>query len=431
MNLVSFRIFALTLVCLPATASLMAPRAYLGAQSTRRGQDPSALACVWSAPKVLASAPHEATIRWPALSGFRDTLWVAGTAFPIEESAPIHRRGLILVRTPGEQVPIPPGDFLFAYPRVGHDGHGTLHLVWLESDDEDVLANSWMQLKFTSIWYSSFDGTRWSTPERILSAPRVAWGVEDGTLAVDAGGRIHVAAVVTNRAGTTSLFYLRRDNGSWSRRQFQRPVAYATAARWGGGNAVAIAYTSPVGGEAFDASSVFLITSDDAGEHWSEPALVSHSGNRLATVLTLKPDDYGGLHLVWGQNLVGGFEPQVLRHRVTRDGKSFQTYPDAPLSPGFLRYHLVADGPNDVRAVLERFDSGRLALNEIRWFEREVSSQQLFPQLSAAANAGLFEKNGSAWLVWSGIAGSGNNVLPFVSARHTCTVRPALATANP
>lgn len=139
------------------------------------------------------------------------------------------------------------------------------------------------------------------------------------------------------------------------------------------GSTVYVAYTAAVDGAGRDMNSVFLVASDDLGQSWSPPRLISQSGEFPAGPLRLLVSGDSDLHLVWEQ-WTGG-STFVVRHRQSRDGVAWSQASDLKLSGSFGNPQIILDRRGRLHLIHEDYPNGgeqgglMTAIHADRWSE--------------------------------------------------------------
>lgn len=239
----------------------------------------------------LPGLPGKSVLRAPSVAVDGDTVFVAANLFLLDSVVGppayigrLHRTadgGL----QPLDRLPLPPGEFQFAYPRI-LAGNGRLHLVWAE------LANRWSAYQewatpanlATTLWHAVREGGTWSTPERIDSATVFAWNVDAGGAALEASRMLHVVAWKGDDGEVPRVVDYRWSEGHWeaARLPFTPGLNQATAVTaWG--DTVTIAFVESVA----DPSRVLVVASRDHGQSWSAPHIASQRRPHQASIRRL------------------------------------------------------------------------------------------------------------------------------------------------
>lgn len=190
---------------------------------------------------------------------------------------------------------------LMAMPTIAAtDDRGVVHVLF-GSNDSTALAR--IDAK-RSVWYTSFDGERWTTPMRILTTPpgTMIWIPSSISPLVARGRTLH--AFVTFQG--EGLRYLRSDYGRWS----IRPVNLASGPFFGypqigvlGDGRIVLMVQGP--GERIPstsfASGVYVAWSDDQGATWAPPVKISTRTGEPSHDFRLVVDDHDVLYAFWYQ----------------------------------------------------------------------------------------------------------------------------------
>lgn len=377
----------------------------------------------WSAVRDISGIPDGRTMRSPFLSHYGDTLYLSANTFPIRATAGVGLRPAVLLRLPGQPLPLPPGQLLFAYPKGVVDHRGTYHLFWGESS-APAAERRFRIPTVTSLWHAEWHHSGWSAPEQLLAGKLLRWGADQGTPVVDAAGRIHVLLTASLDELRDVSVHLRRKDDRWETRRINPAATYAALIPWHGDTLVA-AFVAADSAIRSGTNNVFTTMTTDGGVRWSRPRLAGSFGTRLSTAPTLA---VGGetLHLVWAQNLRGGAPPQVLRHQFSRDGGvTWQSAEDAPLlHDGELGFSLAASECEAASALIESIVSTdgatRVVVDEMRWAGREVQGAQLFPEHWITAGPRILALNGKFHMVGSTVVKRGEIARTVQSSRGAC-----------
>lgn len=254
-------------------------------------------------------------------------------------------------------LPLPSGRWTFAYPNVGVDGDGTLHMLWGEpvAGEGARRARDWPGA-ITTVWAADYRAERgWSAPQRLIDATLAEW---ENSLVADMQrsdrGDLAVSLVATQRAGRDSPVLLARLGTRW----YVVPIATTAGAP-------AMLYTAAAPSDgvvhlaAIEASDPRTDTParvsyrrwNVQANTWSPAARVAtmHPGERAAEVRVVASDDSDAL-IVWSAR--GAGHPARLYAASSRDGGRHWSVPDSlDVAPEILTTKIVR-GPNDGTAHL-------------------------------------------------------------------------------
>jgi hypothetical protein len=112
--------------------------------------------------------------------------------------------------------------------------------------------------------------------------------------------------------------------------------------------------TDASGGVSRGRNTVFVMDSVRGERSWTDATVLSAPGDGAATMLSLVPGNRETVHAVWGLNLAGGLDAEVIR-LVTRDARHRHTSPPADLRVGAVLTHLkvAADKHGNVHVVYQ------------------------------------------------------------------------------
>jgi hypothetical protein len=381
----------------------------------------------WSTPIGIVNVPTGRSLRWPSLSTANETVYVAGNLFPVDPKAPVGPRPLWITRIPGGDIPLPDGDFSFAFPRGAVDLNGNYHLVWAEpaTRDQSRGLTAWLA-PMGELWHAAFVAGKWSVPERILQGQTVNWHASNGSLAIDRSNRLHVIAPAAVRPGELALVYLRRSGESWTTREFLGGAGHATLVSWEADSLLAI-FTAAEARTTGSVQGVFAYFSHDGGSSWSPRRTLSTSGKGAASAL--QAAYVGGIiHVVWGQNLGSSYQPDVLRYYTSRDGGgSWKALPDAPTRPNATHFNLAVTRCQSAHVLLEAIAKGptepRILTDEITWTSGAVSDHPLFPNFAMISSAGLVTTADTIRTIFSGVRRAGEAAQMMTAKMKVCQAR--------
>lgn len=257
----------------------------------------------------------------------------------------------------------PAGTWRFAYPRIANSAVASFVLVWGQTDSSSGPAIALPVQRINSLWASVYSATNgWSNATALFAANRIRWN-PDGAAMVSARDGIAtygVAAVDEARVVDPHLVFFRRRDGIWMTREVAgtRGAIYSDVAVDETGR-IAIAYVAPDWSVPKDGNSVFVVTSNDRGDTWNSPVLLSRSGGNRAAApkILIGPD--AAIHVLWRQSYAGGVPSDVIRHVNSEDGAArWSAASDLSAAPGFLRFVAAIDACNIVHVAYEDWHGG-------------------------------------------------------------------------
>jgi len=226
----------------------------------------------------------------------------------------------------GAGIPLPTTSDHIHFPGAVVDSSGALHVLWGETVDD---TSSYAPAQI--VRYASFVEGEWSGSSLVMDArpDGLQWTV--GTHSppwLEESGELHVLAI----RNPPALMHIRSDStrARWSSSivpNVWMPVYVSFTT--GPGNRIEVAYISADrNSPRFDRNSVFFVSSDDSGETWSTPVLVSRSGEHdaLDPRLVRRGGEYD---LIWRKSLDEGM---TLWFSNSRDGGATWSRP-AQIAP--------------------------------------------------------------------------------------------------
>jgi hypothetical protein len=339
---------------------------------------------LWTLPVALEGMPANSLMRWPILTTFRDTVYVASNIYPIAGTSVVEHP-IYLARLPGGVIAAPAGNFQFVYPKIVAAPNGDVHLVWAEFDSIRHDALTWGDGFQTALWHSVFRNGSWSPAEEILRSTALQWTQDDGHVAIDRAGALH-AVVWAVRGQQAGVVRVHRDASGWR----AEPISGATrppAAIEAIGDSLLIAFV----GDSFqsaDTTGVTVLRSSDHGVTWSKPVVVQRMGGRFAWHPQFVPTEKGTL-LLWVESAPGRFSRDTLR--VVRLGESLRPTPVASLSlpPGSATYSVAAMPCGEVSILVGTIATLLQTLEVTIGAGGAVSQRWVLPDHRIAAFSGI------------------------------------------
>lgn len=218
--------------------------------------------------------------------------------------------------------------------------------------------------KYTSIYHTSYKNGRWSDPHIIYEAESLEWEPPlTSNFFVDEKGTFHIlfTSDETDSTGTyTGFVHLYKDESGWDRNFWNGKRA------WGcgyldlaidKGQTLYMTCIGPDYDTPNDRNSVFFSYSEDYGENWAEPVLVSRSGQKEAHFSRILIDNEKNLHLLWSKSLDPGFLTETIWHAISTDGGTTWSEPiDLELDFPVLEYRVVSDTENRFHLLYSTMD---------------------------------------------------------------------------
>ena len=182
------------------------------------------------------------------------------------------------------------------YPEAVADSAGFAHVVWASSDTVEQVSPP----TAPSIWYARFDGRHWSEPVHVAWGHHFYWTSSSVSQLLLVGRTLHFA-VSTPGEG---ISYFRGSGGDWKvsvigiDRTF---TGYPSIALLPAGRIVLVIQGGSPSVNNGISSSVYATRSDDGGDTWSRPQLISSAESEPAFDFQLLRSSTGRLHAVWFQ----------------------------------------------------------------------------------------------------------------------------------
>lgn len=218
-------------------------------------------------PRGLPS-PLGGSLRWPSVARLGDDWIVAANVFPDDTVSAIPRRALYLVNTRTGRMPIPEGDFLFAYPMPITTPDGTLHLFWAEGKTGPAPLN-W-PLNLVAVWHATFQGDRWSRPEAVAQGQYVSWQARAPQVVLDDEGHLHFVASLAGSAQGEGIVHFVLVDHFWRRHDTGIDEIYPSIASLGAGRMSLVTVRTDAHGQ----NQLIERRSTDNGVTWSPPQRV-------------------------------------------------------------------------------------------------------------------------------------------------------------
>lgn len=231
----------------------------------------------------LEGVPANHAIRWPILTSLHDTVYVAANIYPVplSQGKAVGVRPIYLARLPGGAIPAPPGPFQFICPKILKAPNGDLHMVWAERDSLVTSALDWPGQRQNALWHAVFARGSWSMPTQILRASTLDWTTDDGHMALDASGSLHLVVWRAEIGQPLGIMHLRRDAASWHVARVPYFTVHEHAAVLVAGDSVLVALVG-TSEDASDTTGVTVLRSADRGGVWSPPVVIHGLGARSA-----------------------------------------------------------------------------------------------------------------------------------------------------
>jgi len=182
-------------------------------------------------------------------------------------------------------------------PIAASDAEGMAHVIW---GSQDNVPSSSLYL-VRALWYSRFDGARWTKPARILATEgTVMWNPAQMSPIVVHGHSLHLVVGVRGEG----LRYLRSDGGVWTERHVNIPkvnMGYPHIAVLSSGRLVLMVQGNVNPSLAQAISGFYITRSDDAGDSWSPLTPITMVDEGPAFDARLLVDERDVLYAFWYQ----------------------------------------------------------------------------------------------------------------------------------
>jgi hypothetical protein len=374
-------------------------------------------ACTWSSGSVIAGMPDNATLRSPSTVTYKGQTLIAGNLVAITETGPRPGTPAIILTESGRRVPLPPGDFIFAYPKLIVDGELRLHLLWAHAEGRPGFL-TWPDA-LTEVWHASYDGMRWSTPEKLLKRRTVRWRDGPGQVIADSRGTVHVIVPGMLPDGTQPVVHLRLTRGRWEAHNIRTFASTASLVSLGGDSLLA----ALVGVDTALPEShnlLMLARSGDRGRTWTRPSAISTFDKKGARLPLLEARD-NVVHLSWLQSRSEALGDEDIRFASSRDtGVTWSPSSEGRITGVPMAHSLFLDRCGSPHAIVSLYDGDRLRLVEVT---RLRDSLIVAPLFATYAHAGMPAVAGSpsrSSLIWTGIPSNDAAAQLLHSALASC-----------
>ena len=380
-------------------------------------EEPSA--CTWSAGSAISGMPANATLRAPSSVTYRGKILVAGNLVAVSESGPRPAAAIVLTDA-GRRLPLPPGDFLFAYPKLVVDGEQRLHLLWGHAEGRPAFL-AWPDA-LTEVWHASYDGKRWTSPERILKRRTVRWRDGPGQVVTDSRGTIHVIVPGMLPRGTQPVVHLRLARARWESHEIETYASSASLIALGGDSLLA----ALVGVDtALRASHNLLMIarSGDRGRTWTRPSAIGSLDKMGARLPLLEARD-GVVHLSWLQARSNALGDEDIRFASSRNsGATWSLSAASRISGVPMAHWLSIDGCGSPHAIVSLFDGERLRLVDVTRLRDSLVAAPLFETYTHAGMPAVTGSTRRPRLIWTGIPSNDGAAQLLHSALGACKCR--------
>lgn len=391
----------------------------------------------WSAP-TFVSGLGAADIRNPRISVSRHGLIIiVGNKTPDQESPEsIPQLGIWKLergragRLNAVGIPAPSGTHWFGYPIATFDRQNRLHVLWAEPADSLKLRRTSQPLgalALTVIWHASFSAGRWTTPQRIAIFESARWTPTFISSLIPIGGRgVAVAVPTFSKSAGGVVTFLSGSDAHWARHDvpLALPVepSYTDLAIASSGRII-VSYAAAETGLGRDINSVFAISSNDGGSHWSHPRLVSRSGRQPTFDQRLVAVDDGAA-LIWTKSRSQSEAPDLIQAARNADrgddwSKVIGTEANYP------RHLFVVKSPCDhPLAFFEAAGTDGATLTSVSLRRLGFAETQvLFPLLRSVSPSAASDGR-CIHLLWLAAPRSSTPIRPMLAYSTACAERP-------
>jgi hypothetical protein len=263
----------------------------------------------------------------------------------------------------------------FSDPVLVYDGAGNLHAFWSQVDEDATTLTG-----RSAIFYARWDGERWSNPTPILtSAGEDYWRASvayngEGRLLITWSGRDSGNVYFAWASAAQAL-----RSEEWTNPQVipaMRPAGSTPFIVSGSGERVWITYTIPVN----EGRGVYLVESLDHGITWSEPMVVfdaALAGWEMVERPRLALTGDGNLHAVFERySQPGGSGSLGLYYSRSEDGGETWSAPALVSESPLAWSHIYSDGAQALHRLWQESGSGAVwhaysTNGGIRWSRAE------------------------------------------------------------
>jgi hypothetical protein len=352
-----------------------------------------------------------------------DTLVIAANDLPKEPDQFRGNRHLRLVRDPGGEMPLPAGAFQFAFPQIGSDRIGGIHLVWGEFSDTTGSIAAWMTLP-TSLWHAVFRDGRWSNPQRLLQGRTLSWAANGRPFVIDSAGRAHIVVPMTAPSGGFSVAYLRLNAAGTVEQEVHFPGAgYASLTRLTE-DSLLIAYSTadsltPPGG-----SAIMTRLSKNGGHTWDSATVVDRPRVRNVSSPLVEFAN-GTLYALWIQAPAPANPKVTVRaFSARRSDASWTELPPVAIDGAPFRFLSAKARCGGFAAIVETVGGSpadpRLKLTELRVHDARLVAIELFPQLMHAGSVGIAADDDHLHLMFSAARAGDKNTTTATAIGRAC-----------
>jgi hypothetical protein len=233
----------------------------------------------------------------------------------------------------------------FIAVRAIGDGSGHAHVFWGESSDTTSGQSEHVQ----GLMYAQFDGTRWSTPERVLADTTMTWMLALTAIAA-ASGDVHIVVPTRHHPDDATIHVRRRASGEWIIQRLPLKAMYATLAASPDGT-LWLGYIRS--GSPTDRAAVSIVRSTDGGTTWMSPRDIRRTGHGDAYAVRIVPTA-GALYAVWESSppIAPPAGPMLVVPHDRHDSLQAAVSRDAGLTWTTLRGLSVPTGVGGLEAAL-------------------------------------------------------------------------------
>ena len=365
--------------------------------------------------------PNNGQLRWPTADRLDNGWVIAANVFPNGWNTRIGHRSLYLVHSRTGVLPLPDGDFLFAYPLVRATPDGALHLFWAEGP-ASPRASGW-PYRFTAVWHAVFARGRWAAPERVISGKWLHWDSLSPQAVLDDSGRFHVVVTVADTGYSGEhTYHLMRGDAGWQRQDTGIAGGYLALAILPGGRLVMVFVMGEQSSQA--PNQLYTQSSGDLGRSWGPPVRVLAPADTSAAHFAKVRVVGDSIYLGWvGTESRDGTVWSLTRRRVQRDGLA-DTWAVPVRSPAILgalaNVTFAVSGCGDITALAELLTPQMApVVREIQLRGQSVTIRNTF--VDSIEMAPLIERVGDRILrVWTGLNATKDSLQPFLREFAVC-----------
>jgi hypothetical protein len=365
---------------------------------------------------TIVGTPAGKLLRSPSLVCVNDTVYIAANVFPTDGAVDIGRRAMVLARVPGQPLPLPDGDFTFAYPSLVRRGE-SLDLFWGEFATAVVAPRDWLG-SVTAIWHAEFHRGKWTQPELVLHGYGIYWAEEQTwNVTVDDGGRLHVVVPAALIVGHVNLIHVAGVTGDWKTQDLGFLANYASVVAMSA-NTLLVAYAAV--SRPGDHGSIFTTKSSDGGAHWSPGVLLgSTPGRTMYSPELIRSGN--AVQLLWSSGPGNFTIDRMWYSRSDNVGQTWLPPVETMLRQDSHKFLAVGTPCGDIVAFVQHFDGRELHLSQLTWtLGKPRIDSVLFANQKMTAFSGALQTDRGVDVVFSELWREGDTAKSVIARAPVC-----------